>query len=127
MRWAPDAAGALVLTVLLVLLMSLEHHIQGDAIMARVIEVAQHVTHQGFRLVGTPQGLGVREADPRDQALAEVRARLARLRTTPTVRSEAERWCRDALAQGRTVEESVSAAMSAAVALDQGYEVEDTA
>jgi len=47
------------------------------------------------------------------------------MRTTAAVRAEAERWCRDALAQGRSVDEAVSTAMSAAVALDAGYEVEE--
>jgi len=90
--------------------------------MARIVDIAQDVAQRGYALRGTPRGVELRPADPRDVAHAEVRGRLARMRTTSAVRAEAERWCRDALAQGRSVDEAVSAAMSAAVALDQGYE-----
>ena len=88
---------------------------------SRVIDLAADLAHHGYALRGLPGGeLGLRKADPRDLAIAEVRERLQRLRTTPTVRSEAERWCSEAIAQGYGIEEAARQSIRAAIELDKG-------
>lgn len=86
--------------------------------MTDLIELSADLGHHGYALRGTPEGLTLRPADPRDAAISEVRLRLSRLRTTPTVRAEAERWCSEAMAQGCPVDEAVRQAIRAAIELD---------
>ena len=88
--------------------------------MTDLIELSADVAHHGYALRGTADGLALRKADPRDLAVSEVRLRLSRLRTTPTVRSEAERWCSEAIAQGYGIEEAVRQSIRAAIELDKG-------
>ena len=86
----------------------------------RVTDLANDLAHHGYALRGLPGGeVGLRKADPRDLAVAEVRERLQRLRSSGPVCAEAERGVRDAMAQGRSGAEAVSLAIRAVIETEE--------